>query len=336
MAQSSAFILRREKKHTMSAKPLLNPQFAAFTMARNAKRPTHPIAAVLLSFVFIVICILIAETVSAVIKPALLDMEEFLAHRPAIYSAFSKLLILWVMNVPIFFFIWCWLTVFERRPFRTLGFAGKGGFSGYLTGLVIGLLMMSAMIGLTVVTNVGSFVPVSGPMEGMPALGGIILVWFGWMVQASAEETLYRGWMLQSIGIRSNPWTGVVVSSVCFAAVHSLNNGFSPLVLCNLVLFGLFLALYRIADGSLWGVCAWHTIWNWALGNLYGADVSGSPPQGGRLFHITIAGPDWLTGGPFGLEGSVLTTVIFIFGIACVSVWLRQKQRKERKMLRQL
>ncbi|WP_158606515.1 CPBP family intramembrane glutamic endopeptidase [Paenibacillus ginsengarvi] len=304
-------------------------------MARNAKRLTHPIAVVLLSFVIVASCILLAETVAATIQPALMDMEEFLAQQPTIYSAFAKLLNLWILNIPIFFLIWCWLAGFERRPFRTLGFAGKGGFSGYLTGLFIGLLMMSAMIGLTVVANVGSFVSASGPMEGMQALGGIIWVWFGWMVQASAEETLYRGWMLQTISIRSNPWTGVVVSSVCFAAVHSLNNGFSPLVLSNLVLFGLFLALYRIADGTLWGVCAWHTIWNWALGNLYGADVSGSPPQGGRLFHITIAGPDWLTGGPFGLEGSVLTTVVFLIGIACVSVWLRKKQRKESRILRQ-
>lgn len=312
----------------MSTKPLLNPQSAAFTTAQNAKRLTHPIAVVLLSFVFVVACILLAETASSTFKPALMDMEELLAHQPAIYSAFAKLLILWILNVPIYFFIWCWLTGFERRSFRTLGFAGKGAASEYVTGLGTGLLMMSAMIGLTVATNVGSFVPVSGPMEGMPALGGIILVWFGWMVQASAEETLYRGWMLQTIGIRSSPRTGVIVSSICFAAVHSLNNGFSPLVFCNLVLFALFLALYRIAEGSLWGVCAWHTIWNWALGNLYGADLSGSPPQGGRLFHITIAGPDWLTGGPFGLEGSVLTTIVFLFGIACVSVWLRKKGKQ--------
>lgn len=301
----------------------------------QAKRVTHPIIAILLSFAIVLVSIVIAETLSDPVKPIFADLEQLLSNQPAIFSAIAKIFTLWSLNVPIYLFLWGWLVWFERRPFRTLGFMRQSMFRQYLSGLGSGLLMVSAAAGISVLLQVGHFLPVSGLMEGLPALGGILLVYLGWAVQASAEETMYRGWLLQVVSSRTKAWIGVAVSSLCFAGVHSLNNGFSLIVFCNLVLFGLFLALYRIVDGSLWGVCAWHTVWNWALGNIYGAAVGGSAPEGGRLFHIDLAGPDWLTGGAFGLEGSIVTTAVFLIGIIVITPALNRKQHNERRSNKQ-
>ncbi|MBE1443845.1 CPBP family intramembrane glutamic endopeptidase [Paenibacillus sp. OAS669] len=319
----------------MTMKTLLQPESPTCTLRTQTKRVTHPIAAVLLSFAFVLVSILLAETLSGSLNTALSGLEQSLVHQPAVFSAIAKILILWLLNVPIYLMLWGWLKWFERRPFGTLGFSRQGLVSGYLRGLCIGFLMISFATGIAVLLNIGSFTPLSGPLEGVPALGGIILVFLGWAVQASAEEVLYRGWLLQTISIRTNPWIGVLLSSLCFACVHGLNNGFSPLVLCNLFLFGLFLALYRIDKGSLWGVCAWHTVWNWALGNIYGAEVGGSAAEGGHLFHLQLTGSDWLTGGAFGLEGSIVTTTVFLIGIGYVSVMLRRRQWKERRSVEQ-
>ncbi|WP_060862200.1 CPBP family intramembrane glutamic endopeptidase [Paenibacillus riograndensis] len=316
-------------------KTLLQPQTSTFTLANQGKRVTHPVVAVLLSFVIIFISIMLAETFSTSLNPDNWGLEQLRSNQPAVFSALGKIISLWLLNVPIYILLWVWLASFERRPYWTLGFIRQGMFPAYLSGLGIGFIMMSAMVGIVVLFGVGKFIPVNAPAEGLSALGGIMLVCVGWVVQAAAEETVFRGWLLQTVSNRTNVWIGVTLSSLCFAAVHCLNNGFSPLVLCNLVLFGLFLALYRIADGSLWGVCAWHAVWNWALGNIFGADVSGSAPEGGRLLHISLAGPDWLTGGAFGLEGSVATTAIFVIGIVCVGLYLNKKQQNDKKSILQ-
>jgi len=250
------------------------------SLANQGKRVTQPVLVVLLSFTIILTSILLTEALSTSLNPFLLGLERQLSDHPATVSAFSKINSLWMLNVPIYLLLWGSLASYERRPYWTLGFIRHGMFPGYLYGLGTGLLMISGAVGLVVLFGIGSFVPAKAPLEGLPALGGILLVAIGWAVQAGAEETLYRGWVLQAVSVRTNVWLGALLSSLCFAAVHSLNNGFSPLVLCNLFLFGLFLALYRIAGGSLWVVCAWHAVWNWALGNIFGADVSGSAPEG--------------------------------------------------------
>lgn len=317
-------------------KTLLQPHLPTFTLANQGKRVTHPVIAVLLSFAIIFISILLAETFSASLNPDNWGLEQLRSNLPAVYSALGKVLVLWLLNVPIYILLWWWLASFERRPFWTLGFVRQGMFPAYLSGLGIGLAMMIAMVGIVVLFEVGKFIPAYAPIEGLSALGGIMLVCVGWAVQAAAEETLYRGWLLQTVSIRANAWLGVVLSSLCFAVVHSLNKGFSPLVFCNLCLFGLFLALYRIAEGSLWGVCAWHAVWNWTLGNIFGADVSGSAPEGGRLFHISLAGPEWQTGGAFGLEGSVATTAVFVIGIVYVCFYLKKKQHEDMRTIKQI
>ena len=47
--------------------------------------------------------------------------------------------------------------------------------------------------------------------------------------------------------------------------------------LINLSLFGAFLALYALAEGGLWGACAWHTCWNWTDGHLFGLPIVADP-----------------------------------------------------------
>ena len=46
------------------------------------------------------------------------------------------------------------------------------------------------------------------------------------------------------------------------AGVALLIPNATALGLLNLSLFGTFLALYALAEGGLWGACAWHTLWN--------------------------------------------------------------------------
>ena len=154
------------------------------------------------------------------------------------------------------------------------------------------------------------------------------LVLVGWIVQGGAEEILMRGWVLPVIGARTRPWIGLLVSSVLFSLLHLLNPGLSVIAVVNLALFGVFAGFYAMREGSLWGISALHTVWNWVQGNFFGFEVSGMNASGGTLINLTESGADWLTGGPFGPEGGLAVTVVLVIGTALTLFW-PSKNRNE-------
>lgn len=126
------------------------------------------------------------------------------------------------------------------------------------------------------------------------------------------------------VGARYGPWLGVLASVLVFAMLHGLNPSVGPLPLFNLALFGLFAALYALREGSLWGVCALHSVWNWMQGNVFGLAVSGNSGSGPTLWDLGAAGPDRWTGGSFGPEGGLSVTLVLL--AACV-MWIVLIQR---------
>jgi hypothetical protein len=135
---------------------------------------------------------------------------------------------------------------------------------------------------------------------------------------ALAEELMFRGYPFQRLleGIGS---TGaIVVFSVLFAVVHLSNPGASIWGLTNTVAIGVLFSIAYLRTGALWLSWGIHFAWNATLGLGLGLPVSGL-----RLFnvavHATAAGPQWLTGGRYGIEASFPGTVAICVGL--VIVW---------------
>jgi uncharacterized protein len=79
-------------------------------------------------------------------------------------------------------------------------------------------------------------------------------------LQAAAEEIFFRGYLLQALGsLVSQPWFGVIVSSVVFALLHGTQN--LPLFADRLI-FGLLAALLVWRTGGLEAAIAAHVINN--------------------------------------------------------------------------
>jgi hypothetical protein len=142
----------------------------------------------------------------------------------------------------------------------------------------------------------------------------------GFIIQGSSEELLFRGWLMQLIASRHGLWIAVVANSALFALAHAGNIEPSNELyvgLANIVLFGLFISLYAIREGSLWGVCGWHAAWNWLLGLGFGLEVSGMKIDSLPLITDLTGAPGaawWLTGGAFGPEASLVTTAVLLTG----------------------
>lgn len=234
--------------------------------------------------------------------------------------------VLVVSFVPVFAAVWLWLKLFERRPLWTVGLENYDGLRRYFRGLAVGLLMFSAAVGVMLLLGYTTVEPATAEPAVGPLLLGLAAIFVGWMIQGAAEEVLTRGFLLPILGLEWGLTAGVLVSSSLFALLHFLNPNVSLIAFLNLFLFGVFAALYALAERDLWGVFAIHSIWNWAQGNLFGYEVSGQAIGGATLFNFTETGPDLLTGGPFGPEGGLIVTAVLILG--CIWVWWRHQRQR--------
>jgi len=221
-------------------------------------------------------------------------------------------------------FLWVWL--FERRGLQAIGF-NTDGMKRFGRGFGTGLVFLAAVVGL--IWAVGGYRIEAPGVWAAPSFGAIlplVVLLIGFCIQGSTEEIVMRGWLMQIIASRHGIIWAMAVNAILFALLHGMNIKPEPglvLGLLNIVLVGVFFSLYAIREQSIWGVCGWHAAWNWLLGLGFGLEVSGNPIETPPLV-IDLTGaqgaPWWITGGGFGPEGSVMTTVVLLAGIAWL-VW---------------
>jgi len=128
------------------------------------------------------------------------------------------------------------------------------------------------------------------------------------------EELAFRGYVFQ----RFREWNRGVAfafSALVFALMHFRNHGLTLLALGNIALAGILLALAYERFERLWFPIGIHLVWNVLSGPILGYPVSGFVARS-TVFTTTALGNEWMTGGVFGIEGSVLITIAEIAAIA--------------------
>jgi membrane protease YdiL (CAAX protease family) len=114
------------------------------------------------------------------------------------------------------------------------------------------------------------------------------------------------------------------VQSLAFALLHARNPGVTPLALLNIGLAGAVLGWLYWGEGGLFGCWTFHALWNFMLAAL-AFPVSGltfGPPL--LSTGIAGAGLPLLSGGAFGPEGSLVSTV----GLAAVLALLIRRSAR--------
>lgn len=215
----------------------------------------------------------------------------------------------------------------EHRKLSSLGLQSigksvKAGLFGAIAGIFSVILIM---INLYLMGCVGLS---NSPTQtlGINAFIPIILVFFGFIVQGGTEELVSRGWLLNVVSARYGGVMGIIISTLYFASTHLFNAGFNFIVVINIVLFSLLLCMIVNWTGNLWYAIGFHGAWNFAIGNIFGLDVSGNKDRVGSLFEFTVSGPSFLTGGKFGIEGGIPTT--FILGLLLIIIFFVKKYKE--------
>nr|WP_321452723.1 type II CAAX endopeptidase family protein [uncultured Carboxylicivirga sp.] len=140
--------------------------------------------------------------------------------------------------------------------------------------------------------------------------GSFLLAFLSYVFVGFYEEIVFRGYIQTSISESLNPFWGLFISSVLFALLHGLNPDLTLVAISNIFLAGFFIGRLFQLSKSLWAAIGFHTVWNFTQGPVYGFAVSGN--DGYSLLKQQTLGPDYLTGGMFGFEGSAMCTVFFL------------------------
>lgn len=210
--------------------------------------------------------------------------------------------------------------VFEELPFRALGWSPHRGWLRNLAlGSLIGAASLLLAAGITAATRGIRFSFNPSPATTIGKTAVIALIVF--VIAGAAEEALFRGYPLQTFTRAKLAWVGILVTSVPFAVEHLNNPNVSRgFTFINTAVAGVWFAVAYLRTRSLWFPLGLHWSWNWTQAALLGIPVSGiTAIAPAPLLHAMNAGPDWLTGGRYGIEGGAACTAALVF--STIVVW---------------
>lgn len=170
-------------------------------------------------------------------------------------------------------------------------------------GMLIGTGLYTACVLILMALGIYQIVGLNPLSFMLPAIG---------MALSSGiyEELLFRGVIFGSVEKWFGSWAALVVSALVFGLSHLLN----PQATIEGALFiaveaGILLAAAFMLTRRLWLSMSFHVSWNFTQSGIFSGIVSGNEAEQG-LIKSTVSGPDWLTGGSFGVESSVPALVL--------------------------
>ena len=244
------------------------------------------------------------------------SIQEFFYHYFLYYELFSFVFILLLFIV--------WVKVIEKNSLSSLGFVKRNWLKYLGWGILLSLLQMGMIALVYQVGGIGTFELNELSLEPILFILGLFPFW---LLQGGTEEVATRGWLLTRIAARSNLPLAIAISSSLFGILHMGNAGVTFLSVLNIILDGVLAGLLFIYTDSIWLVVAQHGTWNYVQGNLLGFQVSGTGADA-SIFSFTMgSGPDWLTGGAFGAEGSIITTLVLLLSVLIVYLLGERNER---------
>ena len=249
-----------------------------------------------------VIAVIVAEFAAGTVSVLMFAVE----HRatPASYSDLSGVELLTGMCVGAAVAIVSYVLIM-RFVAQAPGLGLRGRFIGFetLIGLGVGTVLIAVSVGIIAV--LGGY-----RITGIHASAGMLAPLAAGIGAGFMEEIFFRGFLLRLLDAWLGSWWALLISSLVFGAVHVTNPGATTLGTIGIMISaGALLGGAYLLTRKLWLPIAIHVSWNFVQGGIFSSSISGTGQSDGLLSSVW-AGPDWLTGGPMGIEGSIVTVAV--------------------------
>lgn len=203
--------------------------------------------------------------------------------------------------------------IIYKRPFGQIGLPKKGALLPFVTGGLFGIVSIVLVWGVLILTG-QAWVQQVDVSQILGAEFWLYLLLF--ISVGFNEEIMCRGYMMTALKTTRNRVIIFVLPAALFALLHAANPNVSVIGLVNIFLIALLFAYMFIVTGSLWMPIGYHITWNFVQGNVLGLNVSGLTTN--SVVTTRVSGNALWTGGAFGAEGGLVTTLIIALGFLYV------------------
>ncbi|MFW2487171.1 CPBP family intramembrane glutamic endopeptidase [Clostridium chromiireducens] len=261
-----------------------------------------------------------------IVKPELLSqgdggakyISEQFTSMSSIPGAFISLLQCLLM---IFFVILFW-KIWDKRKVADMGLTSiKNSWKDLCIGLLSGAISFSVVAIILLCTK---SVEMVNSINKPNFSWGLIIELIIFIFVGINEELFARGYCMTVLKQTKKAYVPIIVSSIIFALMHSLNQGISLIAYLNLFLFGLSMGYVFIKTKNIWISIGYHITWNYFQGDIFGFLVSGNSTN--SIYNIKTVTPNLINGGSFGPEGGLVVTALLIATIFIIYKFLPERK----------
>jgi uncharacterized protein len=202
----------------------------------------------------------------------------------------------------------------ERRAHSDFALNGKMGNAAgeWLAGIGFGTGLFASVVGITYI--LGGY-RITGWNGASVLLAGVAMA----IASGVVEEILLRGIIFRYVEAAAGSVISLIFSAALFGALHLGNPNASFVAAFAIAIeAGVMLAAIYMLTRRLWAAIGVHMAWNFTQGPIFGVPVSGFKDPG--LAQSVLDGPEWMTGGAFGLEASV-TAMLMATTAGCLLLY---------------
>ena len=215
------------------------------------------------------------------------------------------------------------MTKISKLKIEQLGFTKDNIVFSYLKGALFGTLQI-----FTVFFIIFGLKAIDVYYVGNISILLLIKIFIIFIFQALLEEILFRGYLMPFFSKVTGIKFTITLLSFLFTCIHLFNPNLDIIGLANVFLAGVTFSLIYYYTGNLWLVGAMHTLWNFILGFIVGSQISGIITYNSVFFSIPVENKDLISGGVFGFEASIVTTIVELT-ISLFVIYLIKKEKNK-------
>ena len=128
---------------------------------------------------------------------------------------------------------------------------------------------------------------------------------------AFIQEFVFRVVLFRLTEELAGTWVAICITAVLFGFIHISNDNATIQTSIAIMIGDVLLAAAFIYTRRIWFVWGIHTGWNYFQDGIFGMPNSGMTNFPSWIESETH-GPEWLTGGSFGIEASYIAILLFL------------------------